>query len=271
MNLWRELIKLNPKAFRWDNLGENEHVLPNLSLNLISGDSLMGFSDPNVLEGRDEVKRLLELWGAFLENPEDLDVLEEIGEIKESLRKEIDELNHRFVHHPLDFFMAFFNEDGSVRGGFDFIVGNPPYVRIQNLKKESPTYVEFLNRCYESSHKNYDLAIPFIERGYSLLRENGELGFIVTKKWMKADYGEKLREILSKEKAVRLVIDFGDGQVFRGATTYTMILVLRKAKNERFTYAKVEELRESIEQLRAVPAESRSQTGEVERAETERH
>jgi len=228
----------------------------------------MGFSDPNVLEGRDEVKRLLELWGTFLENPEDLDVLEEIGEIKESLRKEIDEkyhgllkeklgenaekLNHRFVHHPLDFFMAFFNEDGSVRGGFDFIVGNPPYVRIQNLKKESPTYVEFLNRCYESSHKNYDLAIPFIERGYSLLRENGELGFIVTKKWMKADYGEKLREILSKEKAVRLVIDFGDGQVFRGATTYTMILVLRKAKNERFTYAKVEELKENIEQLRAV-------------------
>ncbi|HDZ36075.1 MAG TPA: hypothetical protein ENH81_04095, partial [Thermococcus sp.] len=105
---------------------------------------------------------------------------------------------------------------------------------------------------YESSHKNYDLAIPFIERGYSLLRKNGELGFIVTKKWMKADYGEKLREILSRERAVRLIIDFGDEQVFKGATTYTMILVLRKAKNEKFTYAKVEELKESIEQLRAV-------------------
>ncbi|MCD6559576.1 MAG: N-6 DNA methylase, partial [Palaeococcus sp.] len=70
MNLWREMIKLNPRAFRWDSLGENEHVLPNLSLNLISGDSLMGFSDPNVLEGREEVKRLLELWDEFIENPE---------------------------------------------------------------------------------------------------------------------------------------------------------------------------------------------------------
>lgn len=66
MNLWRELIKLNPKAFRWDSLGENEHVLPNLSLNLVSGDSLMGFSDPGVLEGREEVKRLLELWEEFI-------------------------------------------------------------------------------------------------------------------------------------------------------------------------------------------------------------
>ncbi len=268
MNLWREMIKLNPKAFRWDSLGENEHVLPNLSLNLIGGDSLMGFSDPGVLEGREEVKRLLGLWGEFIENPENLGVLEEIREIKGSLREELDEryrellkeklgdnvkkLNHRFVHHPLEFFMAFFNPDGSIRRGFDFIVGNPPYVRIQNLKKESPEYVEFLNRFYESSYKNYDLAIPFIERGYSLLRENGELGFIVTKKWMKADYGEKLREILAKERAVRLIIDFGDQQVFKGATTYTMILVLRKGENERITYAKVEELKESIEQLRAV-------------------
>lgn len=268
MNLWRELIKLNPRAFHWDSLGENEHVLPNLSLNLIGGDSLMGFSTPDVLEGREKVKRLMELWNKFVENPEDLEVLKEILEIKEVLRKELDEkyrellkeklgskaekLGNRFVHHPLDFFMAFFNEDGSVRGGFDFIVGNPPYVRIQNLKKESPEYVEFLNRFYESSHKNYDLAIPFIERGYSLLRENGELGFIVTKKWMKADYGEKLREILSREKAVRLIVDFGDEQVFKGATTYTMILVLRKAKNEKLTYAKVEELKESIEQLRAI-------------------
>ena len=268
MNLWREMIKLNPKAFRWDSLGENEHVLPNLSLNLVSGDSLMGFSTPDVLEGREEIKRLMELWNKFVENPEDLEVLKEILEIKEVLRKELDEkyrellreklgdkaekLGNRFVHHPLDFFMAFFNEDGSVRGGFDFIVGNPPYVRIQNLKKESPEYVEFLNRFYESSHKNYDLAIPFIERGYSLLKEDGELGFIVTKKWMKADYGEKLREILSREKAVRLIVDFGDEQVFKGATTYTMILVLRKAKNEKLTYAKVEELKESIEQLRAI-------------------
>lgn len=268
MNLWRELIKLNPKAFRWDSLGENEHVLPNLSLNLVSGDSLMGFSTPDVLEGREEVKRLVELWKEFIENPEDLEVLNEITETKKALREELDEryrellreklgskaekLSNRFVHHPLDFFMVFFNEDGSVRGGFDFIVGNPPYVRIQNLKKESPEYVEFLNKFYESSHKNYDLAIPFIERGYSLLRKNGELGFIVTKKWMKADYGEKLREILSRERAVRLIIDFGDEQVFKGATTYTMILVLRKAKNEKFTYAKVEELKESIEQLRAV-------------------
>lgn len=113
--------------------------------------------------------------------------------------------------------------------------------------------MEFLNRFYESAHKNYDLAIPFIERGgYNLLREGGELGFIVTKKWMKIDYGEKLRGLLSRERAVRLIIDFGDEQVFKGATTYTMILVLRKERNDKLTYAKVEELKETVDQLRAV-------------------
>ncbi|WP_054839878.1 Eco57I restriction-modification methylase domain-containing protein [Thermococcus sp. JCM 11816] len=88
--------------------------------------------------------------------------------------------------------------------------------------------------------------------GYNLLREGGELGFIVTKKWMKIDYGEKLRGLLSRERAVRLIIDFGDEQVFKGATTYTMILVLRKERNDKLTYAKVEELKETVDQLRAV-------------------
>jgi len=280
MNLWRELIKLNPRAFHWDSLGENEHVLPNLSLNLIGGDSLMGFSTPDVLEGREKVKRLMELWNKFVENPEDLEVLKEILEIKEVLRKELDEkyrellkeklgskaekLGNRFVHHPLDFFMAFFNEDGSVRGGFDFIVGNPPYVRIQNLKKESPEYVEFLNRFYESAVGEYDLALPFIERGYTLLNESGELAFIVTKMWIKLDYGEKLREILSREKAIRMLLDFGHNQVFenplaktgdsktKSPITYTMILILTKKPSQVVRYGRVLRLQKTLDQLKAI-------------------
>ena len=280
MNLWRELIKLNPKAFRWDNLGENEHVLPNLSLNIVSGDSLMGFSTPEILEGREEVKRLLKLWKEFIKNPEDLEVLEEIREIKEFLRSELDEkyrellkeklgekaenLNNRFVHHPLDFFMAFFNEDDSVRGGFSFIVGNPPYVRIQNLKKENPEYVEFLNEFYESTVGEYDLALPFIERGYTLLNERGELAFIVTKMWTKLDYGEKLREILSQEKAVRMLLDFGHNQVFetplsnisdsktKSPITYTMILILTKRPSQFARYGRVIRLQKTLDQLKAI-------------------
>ncbi|WP_461864320.1 Eco57I restriction-modification methylase domain-containing protein, partial [Thermococcus sp.] len=280
MNLWREMIKLNPKAFRWDSLGENEHVLPNLSLNLIGGDSLMGFSDSDVLEGKEEVKRLLGLWEEFIENPENLGVLEEIREIKGSLREELDEryrellkeklgdnakkLNHRFVHHPLDFFMAFFNPDGSIRRGFDFIVGNPPYVRIQNLKKESPEYVEFLNRFYESAVGEYDLALPFIERGYTLLNESGELAFIVTKMWIKLDYGEKLREIISREKAIRLLLDFGHNQVFenplaetsdsktKSPITYTMILILTKEQSQVVRYGRVLRLQKTLDQINAI-------------------
>jgi len=269
MNIWRELIRLNPKAFHWAKLGDNEHVLPNLSLNFRAGDSLLGFDNPEVMsEFKEEIKELWKLWEEFLKNPEELTPLERIEEIKAKIREVLDErykqvlaekgLNakklaeRRFIHYPLEFFMVFFNKDGSVGGGFDFIIGNPPYVRIQNLKKESKEYVDFLNKFYETAHKNYDLALPFIERGYRLLKEGGELGFIVTKKWMKADYGEKLRELLAREKAVKLIIDFGDNQVFKGATTYTMILILEKAKREKLKYAYVEELKESVEQLKAV-------------------
>ncbi|MBO8174614.1 MAG: N-6 DNA methylase [Thermococcus sp.] len=209
MNIWRELIRLNPKAFHWAKLGDNEHVLPNLTLNFRAGDSLLGFDNPEVMsEFKEEIKELWKLWEEFLKNPEELTPLERIEEIKAEIRKVLDGrykqilaekgLNveklaeRRFIHYPLEFFMVFFNKDGSVKGGFDFIIGNPPYVRIQNLKKESKEYVDFLNKFYETAHKNYDLALPFIERGYRLLKEKGELGFIVTKKWMKADYGENL-------------------------------------------------------------------------------
>lgn len=268
MNFWREFIKFNFKVFCWDNLGENEYVFLNLSLNFVSGDLLFGFVDFKILEGREEVRKFMELWEKFIENFEDLEVFNEIKEIKEIFRGEFDErywellrekfgekvevLNNRFIYYLLEFFMVFFNLDGLFRGGFDFIVGNLFYVRIQNFKKESFEYVEFLNRFYESVYKNYDLVILFIERGYNLFREGGEFGFIVIKKWMKIDYGEKFRGFLLRERVVRLIIDFGDEQVFKGVMMYIMIFVLRKERNDKLIYVKVEELKEIVDQFRVV-------------------
>ena len=117
--------------------------------------------------------------------------------------------------------------------GFDVIIGNPPYVRIQTLPKDEVKY--FSNR-YKSAVSNYDIYVLFVERGLQLLREGGVLGFILPKKYFTASYGEGLRNVLAKYNAIYEIIDFGHEQVFEGATTYTCLLFLRKGKNPEFRY-----------------------------------
>ncbi|MBM4056366.1 MAG: hypothetical protein FJ264_17175, partial [Planctomycetes bacterium] len=118
-------------------------------------------------------------------------------------------------------------------GGFDVIIGNPPYVRIQTLPKDE---VKYFSNTYESARGSYDIYLLFIEQAYRLLRKGGVAGFILPKKFMVSDYGEKLRELLSRERGVWKIVDFGDAQVFGEATTYTMLLFLQKVQNKEVFY-----------------------------------
>ena len=110
------------------------------------------------------------------------------------------------------------------QGGFDVIVGNPPYVRIQTLDK---TEVEFFNQNFESATGNYDIYVLFVERAMQLLKLGGVMGFILPNKFMQVDYGVGLRKLLSENQYVEQVVDFKSFQVFEGATTYTCLLFLR--------------------------------------------
>lgn len=118
-------------------------------------------------------------------------------------------------------------------GGFDVIIGNPPYVRIQTLDKKE---VDFFNKSYESATKNYDIYALFVEKSLKLLRPNGTLGFILPTKFFTADYGEGLRKVITKNKCLYKIVDFKDFQVFDDATTYTCLLFLRKKENKSFEY-----------------------------------
>src|SRR3989338_117503 len=117
--------------------------------------------------------------------------------------------------------------------GFDVIIGNPPYVRIQTLPKDE---VKYFSDKFESAKGSYDIYLLFIEKAYRLLRKGGVAGFILPNKFMVSDYGEKLRTLLSRECAVWKIVDFGDAQVFESATTYTMLLFLQKRQNEEVLY-----------------------------------
>lgn len=118
-------------------------------------------------------------------------------------------------------------------GGFDVIIGNPPYVRIQTLDKAQ---VDYFNTTYESPEKNYDIYILFIEKGFKLLREGGILGFILPHKFFQGENGKRIREFIYRNKAVYQIVDFGTNQVFEDASTYTCLLFLQKKKNKEFYY-----------------------------------
>ncbi len=105
-------------------------------------------------------------------------------------------------------------------GGFDMVIGNPPYVRQELLGGIKP----YFQKKYKVYHGMADLYSYFFEKGIELLKQDGLFGIIVANKWMRANYGEPLRKWM-KNQQLHSIIDFGDLPVFQGATTYPCILI----------------------------------------------
>ena len=151
-------------------------------------------------------------------------------------------------------------------GGFDAVIGNPPYIRIQTMKEWAPLEVEIYKKLYKSARSgNYDIYVVFIEAGLKHLNATGKLGFIVPHKFFNAKYGEPIRGIIAGGQHLAHAVHFGDQQVFDGATTYTVLLFLDKAGVEECRFVKVNDLAGWRESLTAAAADDeRSKTGEAE-------
>ncbi|MEL7626080.1 MAG: TaqI-like C-terminal specificity domain-containing protein, partial [Anaerolineaceae bacterium] len=119
--------------------------------------------------------------------------------------------------NPFDWQRAFPHVFAS--GGFDAVIGNPPYIRQESLGDDKPYY----QSIYEVFTGTADIYSYFIEKGVKLLAPGGQFSYIVANKWLRARYGFKLRQWL-KTKCIEEVTDFGDLPVFTGATTYPLIL-----------------------------------------------
>ncbi len=127
--------------------------------------------------------------------------------------------------------------------GFDAVIGNPPYIRIQTLKEWAPLEVEHYKTAYRAASKgNYDIYAVFVERGLQLLNPQGRLGFILPHKFFNAESGEPLRGLISAGWHLAEVVHFGHQQVFEQATTYTCLLFLDKAGAKSCRYEKVDDL-----------------------------
>ena len=143
--------------------------------------------------------------------------------------------------NPMNFDDAF--PEVMKRGGFDAIVGNPPYIRIQTLRDTTPESVEYFSRHYAAASKgNYDIYVVFVERAMGLLSEQGKLGYILPHKFFNAKYGEPLRRLLSERQQLSHIVHFGDAQVFKGATTYTNLLFADRPAQAEMRFVRVNDL-----------------------------
>ena len=124
------------------------------------------------------------------------------------------------------------NNDGDFVG-FDVVIGNPPYMRIQELKDFIVIYKLFFKSTQTG---NYDLYVPFVEKSIELINEKGVLNFILPHKFIIADFGKGLRTLLHQKKLINRVIHFGHELVFQEATTYTCLLFINKQTNNEIEY-----------------------------------
>jgi len=107
-----------------------------------------------------------------------------------------------------------------VSDGFDLVIGNPPYLRIQGIRNSNSDFADYLVANYNSATGSFDLYVAFVERALQLISSNGIVNFIMPVKWTNAAFGKGLRDVVSKQKAAKKIINFSEYQVFN-ASTYT--------------------------------------------------
>lgn len=142
------------------------------------------------------------------------------------------------------------------KGGFDVVIGNPPYVR-QELFKEIKPYLEQQYKCYNSVA---DLYTYFIEKGIGLMNERGLFSFILPNKFLKANYGKQIRKVIMDNSNLELLLDFDDYPVFSDATTYPIIYVLNRNgdyKDKFFQYSEISKRDKTLDPINTLEIKKR--------------
>lgn len=138
-----------------------------------------------------------------------------------------------------------------LRDGFDIVIGNPPYLRVQGLQQTQPDFVPIYRERFQSAKGSFDIYALFVERGYGLLDKHGQLAYILPHKFFQASFGAGLRKLLTERKSLREIVRFGAEQVFEEATTYTCLLFLTAQPQSAFDLLEVRSLEKGDEVLLA--------------------
>ena len=277
LRLWLSLViddEINPNAQTPLDGHKNPLPLPNLECNILCGNSLIDsfegtklinesslignveqYSQINLNQGRFE-----SILKALISKQEELFQCENT-EKKQQLKEEIVSLRDMiilsqlegassdkleryyesrtvaskpYVLWQLDFARVF-----KEKGGFDIVIGNPPYIQLQKAIDDTGTKLGDLYEKigFSTFAKTGDIYCLFYEKGHSLLHDGGILTFITSNKWMRAGYGKQLRGFFASRTNPKILIDFSGCKIFESATVDVNILSFTKAANEGKTTA----------------------------------
>lgn len=258
LRLWLSLIV--------DYEGENPPPLPNLEFKIEVGDSLLA---PVPSEGLQpdmfryaKIQEFLQLKDRYLTTHSGLEEKILLSKEIDSIRNEISEWTHNQGVEGFDWIVEFaevfapYLADRTLGGkltgvinavpghmelvekersrGFDIVLTNPPYVRQETIDNEFGIGTkDKLVKLYPKDYvKTADLYVAFFARAHQLIRQGGVSCFISSNKWLRADYGENLREHLLDKQAFHLVADFGELPVFQTASTFPAIFLWQKQQRD---------------------------------------
>jgi Alw26I/Eco31I/Esp3I family type II restriction m6 adenine DNA methyltransferase len=262
VNLWLEAIKLSPKSFRYDKLGNITHALPNLDLNLRVGDSLVGYAGEAELVLKTlstkynlDLLEITTLRSKYIEKPGSTDYVDKIKKTMESIKKTLDDMFKKHLegekipteilnqtkplHWIIDFWHVFFDEKGNPlppeQRGFHVIIGNPPYGRIKQLIKDKTVkdaFSKYYDSAYEYQRGNYNYYKLFLERSYKLLRRGGHFSMIFPSSFLGEEDSQPLRKLFFENAQVIRILEFPESTEVFGekATQAVTVIVYRKEK-----------------------------------------
>jgi hypothetical protein len=228
LRLWLSLV-VDEEDF------DNIEALPNLDYKIVCGNSLIKIERD--LFNNHLFTKLEKLKIDYFNKTDD----------KNKLKEEIDSTIAMLTDGKKVFdFEIYFSEIFNDNKGFDIIIGNPPYVQLQNnggelAGKYAYSKKEQKIKKQESPYKTFartgDIYCLFYERGWQLLKPQGHLCYITSNKWMRAGYGENTRKFLVENTNLELLVDFAGVKVFESATVDVNILMFSKDKNRQQTQA----------------------------------
>lgn len=257
LRLWIELLK-NAYYYRTDDGKRYLQTLPNIDINIKCGNSLASVRPVCIGKKIAESEGMQKLVREYKRNVRDykncrskslkVQLNNNIQSLKKHLLPGVQSvmfgMDNEHEYNTLDVmkralewmieFPEVLREDGSF-DGFDVVIGNPPYISLENLSRDVAVYrgMKRLGEnneqepTYKTLESRGDIYTLFVERGLQLLHKGGRLSYIMPNKWQKVMYGRPLRKLFLDNNLSSL-IDFGDNQIFDDATTYTCIIQMSK-------------------------------------------